>query len=168
MFWLLALNPVFALEEIQQETQESSFEQREAAFEIGISPKNYLSFGPTIGVSLSSDIGIFGGMDASFSRVRGNRSVGVSAMAFYDSHSKGSTVGLAPRFGYLFFAIDPGISLHHDRKEQTRLGGYLRSNLNLGFASLFYRVEIPVEKEARTAIHQLGISVLLPQELSSK
>ena len=168
MWLVLMTNVSFGQESVGELTQVSDSYMKSDAFQIGVEPSTFLSFGATSGLSLSSKNGVFVGLESAISRVNGNRLFGLSGDVLWDTGLGGVSATIGPRMGLLMVSIDGGVSLRHDFDGASEVGSQMRASCNLGFGSMYYRVGFWPETEALSTVHQLGLSLKFPQQLGYK
>ena len=165
MWVLLMGNVAFGLESFSVARQDH---HQNESFQVGVEPHIFLSVGGTSGLSVSSNNGAFIGVETALSRINGNRLMGLSADALWDTGLGGVSATVGPRFGVLMFAIDGGISVRHDFDRPTEVGSQIRTLLNLGFGSIYYRVGFWPSAEELSTVHQFGFSLKFPQQFGYK
>lgn len=165
MWLLLMMNVGFGQEVADNPTRTLIQSPQNSAFQVGVEPKIFVSFGAMSGVSMSSTNGGFVGVETAMSRVNGNRLVGLSADVLWDSGLGGVSAMMGPRVGLLMIAVDGGVGVRHNFDGTSEVGSQLRALCNLGIGSIYYRVGFWPESEELSTVHQLGISVKFPQQL---
>ena len=168
MWLLLLVNMAFGQESADGPIQSSTQHIKMDAFEVGVRPRVFVSFGATSGLSVSSTNGGFIGLETGVSRVNGNRLVGLSGDVLWDSGLGGFSATVGPRVGLLVFAVDGGISVRQDAVRASEMGAQLRTLLNFGIGSMYYRVGFWPEAEELSTVHQLGVSLRFPQQIGYK
>ena len=168
MWLLLLVNMAFGQESSDGPTQSVSQNIKMDAFEVGVKPRVFVSLGATSGLSVSSTNGGFVGLETGVSRVNGNRLVGFSGDVLWDSGLGGLVATVGPRVGLLVLAVDGGISVRQDVDQSSEVGVQLRTLLNLGIGSMYYRVGLWPEAEELSTVHQLGMSLRFPQQIGYK
>ena len=166
--WLLLVNMAFGRESAENPTQAITQNITNDAFEIGVKPRVFVSLGATSGLSISSQNGGFVGFETAVSRVNGNRLVGLSGDVLWDSGLRGFSATVGPRVGLLVGAVDGGISVRQEIEGAPEVGAQLRTLLNLGIGSMYYRVGFWPESEELSTVHQLGLSLRFPQQIGYK
>ena len=168
MWLVLMMNVSFGQESVDEPIPMSDLYMQSDAFQVGVEPTTFLSFGATSGLSLSSNNGLFVGLESAISRVNGNRLFGLSGDVLWDTGLDGVSATIGPRVGLLIVSVDGGVSVRHDFEGAVEVGSQLRAICNLGFGSMYYRVGFWPETEALSTVHQLGISLKFPQQLGYK
>ena len=166
--WLLLVNMAFGQESADDPTQSVSQNIKMNAFEVGVKPRVFVSLGATSGLSLSSESGVFVGLESGVSRVNGNRLFGLSGDILWDSGLGGFSATVGPRVGILVIALDGGISVRQKIERSAEVGAQLRTMLNFGIGSMYYRVGFWPESEELSTVHQLGVSLRFPQQIGYK
>ena len=168
MWVLLMGNVAFGLESTSGAVHTQPENVQTQSFQVGVEPNVFLSFGGTSGLSLSSTNGGFVGVETTLSRVYGNRLVGLTGDVLWDTGFGGLTATVGPRVGVLVFALDGGVGLRSDFDMSPTVGGQVRTMLNLGFGSLYYRVGFWPGAVELSTVHQLGFGIKFPQQLGYK
>jgi len=168
MWLLLMMNVVFGQEVAEEPTQTLVQSPQTSAFQVGVEPRVFVSFGGMSGVSISSVNGGFVGLEAAVSRVNGNRLVGLSGDVLWDSGLGGVSATMGPRVGLLMAALDGGVSVRQDFDGTLEVGSQLRAICNLGVGSFYYRAGFWPNADELSTVHQLGISIKFPQQLGYK
>ena len=167
--WMLLMGTVaFGLESVSDVEQDQSQEVQTPSFQVGVKPNVFLSFGGTSGLSVSSSNGGFVGVETSLSRIHGNRLVGLTGDLLWDSGFGGLTATVGPRVGALVFALDGGVAVRSDFEQPPAVGAQVRTLLNLGFGSMYYRVGFWPDAAELSTVHQLGVGMKFPQQLGYK
>ena len=78
-------------------TESQMQEVKEQSFQIGVQPDMFLAVGATSGMSFSSVSGGFVGLEASLSRVNGNRLLGLSGDVLWDTGLGGVSATIGPK-----------------------------------------------------------------------
>lgn len=168
MWLLLMMNVVSGQEDTNSPAQALVESRQTAAFQVGVEPKMFVSFGVESGMSISSANGGFLGLETSMSRVNGNRLVGLSGDVLWDTGLDGISATIGPRVGLLLFAVDGGVGFRHKFDSSIDVGSQVRVLLNLGIGTVYYRAGFWPDAEELSTVHQLGISVKFPQQLGYK
>ena len=138
-------------------------ELQEQPFQIGVQSDVFLALGGTSGISLSSVNGGFVGLEASLSRVNGNRLLGLSGDALWDTGLGGVSATVGPRVGVLMLAMDGGIGVRSDFTNPVEIGAQLRWLVNLGFGTVYYRAGFWPNADELSSVHQIGFGLKFPQ-----
>tara|TARA_B100001093_G_scaffold504166_1_gene559575 strand:+ start:209 stop:733 length:525 start_codon:yes stop_codon:yes gene_type:complete len=168
MWLLLLVNMAFGRESADGPIQSSTQHLNVDAFEVGVRPRVFVSLGATSGLSVSSQNGGFVGLETAVSRVNGNRLVGLSGDVLWDSGLGGFSSTVGPRVGLLVVAVDGGISVRQEIEGTPEVGAQVRTLLNLGIGTMYYRVGFWPESEDLSTVHQLGVSLRFPQQIGYK
>ena len=165
--WIWLMSLAFAEQSERDSAQQKVQELRPQPFQIGVQPDVFWSVGGTSGLSLSSNNGVYAGVETSLSRVNGNRLIGLATDAIWDSGLQGVSATVGPRVGLLMFAMDGGVSIRSDFVDPVETGGQLRVLLNLGFGTVYYRTGFWPNTDELSTVHQLGMSLKFPQMLGT-